>query len=75
MARISEDRSTKLAELESFCAGTPARQFSITLEDGTTLFVNVLGVHLKGLDPLCFTPSNHQINRAVAALSSCEPLR
>ena len=74
MATVSDERSTKLAELEAYCAGTPARQFSITLEDGTTLFVNILAVRIKGLDPVCSAPTNGQVNVAVNALARCQPL-
>lgn len=74
MATVSDDRSTKLAELESYCAGTPARQFQLTTEDGVTLFVNILAVRIKGLDPICSAPTNGQINRAISSLARCEPL-
>lgn len=74
MSTISSERSTKLAELEAYCSGTPARQFSIPTENGITLIVNILAISVKGLDPTCHAPSNRDVNRAIIDLARCEPL-
>ena len=72
---VTDDPPPTLVGMETAAPGHPTRQFVIPLGHGRFMQVNFTVIETQRRHgPCCATPTNHEINRSITALSSARLL-